>query len=120
MPRGRRAGDDLPDLGRELRRNPLVGIDFEDPVTVAGVDPSMATRSLALPGTLDEPLCEAASDLARPVTAAVEDNDDIVGKTETGEAFGQLPLFVMNYNQGGEAGSSRPIHAAALATERHS
>ncbi len=80
MPRGRRAGDDLPDLGRELRRNPLVGIDFEDPVTAAGVDPGVAARSFPLPSAFDEPLGEPAGDLARPVGAAVEDDDDLVGK----------------------------------------
>ena len=80
----------------------------------------MAARPFPLPTTFDEMPGEPACDLPRPVAAAVEDNDDLVGKTETGEAFGQLPLFVVNYNQGGEAGSPRPIHAAALATERHS
>ncbi len=56
MPRGRRGGDDAADFGGEFRRHPLVGIDFEDPVAAAGVDPGMAARPLALPGALDQTL----------------------------------------------------------------
>ena len=80
----------------------------------------MATRPFPLPGTFDEPLGEPAGDLAGPISAAVEDDDDLVGKAQTGEAFGQLPLLVVDNDEGGEGGSRRPIHAAAFATERHS
>ena len=58
-------------------------------------------------------------DLARPVGAAIEDNDDLVGKAQTPQAFGKLPLLVVNDDQGGEARSARSVHAAALVTERH-
>ncbi len=43
-----------PDLFGKLRRHPLVGIDFEDPIAAAGVDPGVAARPLALPGAFDQ------------------------------------------------------------------
>jgi hypothetical protein len=61
----------------------------------------MAARPFALPSTFDEMPGEPACDLPRPVAAAVEDNDDLVGKAQTAEALGQLPLFVMNNDKGG-------------------
>ena len=119
VPCGGRTGDNPPDLGREIRGNPLVGIDFENPIAATDVDPGMATRSFPFPGTFDEPPGESVGDLAGPISAAIEDDDDLVGKGQTSEAFGQLALLVVDNDKGGEAGSALSIHAAALATERH-
>src|SRR5262249_16743925 len=112
-------GSYAPDLRSELRWNPLVGIDLENPVAAADVDPGMATRPFPLPGTFDEPFGKSASDLAGPVSASVEDDDDLVGKAQTSDAFGQLPLLVVDNDEGGEGGSRRPVHATAFVTERH-
>jgi len=80
----------------------------------------MAARSFALPGTFEEPARKPLGDLARPVIAAVEDNDDFVGKAQTSETFGQLALLVMDNDEGREAGPPQPIQAAALAIDPHS
>ena len=56
-------------------------------------------------------------DLPRAVTAAVEHDDLLVGKTEAGETIGELAFFVMGHDQGGKP---RLAHAAALSTECHS
>jgi hypothetical protein len=65
-------------------------------------------------------LGEPAGYLARPVGAAVEDYDNLVGKGQTGEAFGKLPLLIVHNDQAGEGWPLGPVHAAAFAIERHS
>ena len=124
VPGGRRAGDDRADFGGEFRAYPLVGVDFENPVAAAGGDPGVAARPFPLPSPFDDAVGEPAGDLARPVGAAVEQDDDLVGKAQTGEAVGELRLLVMRDDEGGEAGraqrylsDSRP---RSLATRRHS
>src|SRR6516162_7191155 len=83
IPRRPRGGDDLSDPIGKLRRHPLVGIDFEDPVAAAEIDPSVPPPPLALPGALDQPVRKVPSNLARAITAPVEHDDDLVRKTET-------------------------------------
>ena len=56
-------------------------------------DTGVAPRPFPLPGAFDEPIGEAPRDLARAVAAAVEHDDDLVGKAETGEAVGELALL---------------------------
>ena len=51
---------------------PLVGIDLEYPVAAAVGDGGVAPSRLALPRALDDTIGKAARDLARAVTAAVE------------------------------------------------
>src|SRR5262249_2857652 len=119
VPCGRRVGSYAPNLRSELRWNPLVGIDFEDPVTAAHVDAGVTARPFPLPSTFDEAVGEPVSDLARPIGAAVEDDNDLIGKAQTAQAFGQLPLLVVDNDKDGEGGLQRPVHASAFVTERH-
>src|SRR6266481_6797284 len=93
VPCGSRGCDDVPDFGRQLRCYPFVGIDLEDPFAAAGVDPGVAARPFPLPGALDETLGKAQRDLARAIAAAVEHDDDLVGKAETGETVRELAFF---------------------------
>src|SRR6516165_10562859 len=95
MPRLRRRRDNSADFGGKHRTDPLVCIDFEDPVATAGIDPGVAPRPFPLPGALDDSVGELPRDVARPVAATVEHDDDLVGKPKTGEAIGELSLFVM-------------------------
>src|SRR5271169_3200858 len=116
VPRRERGGDNLPNFLGKLRGHPLVGIDFENPVAAAGVDPGMPARPLALPGALDQAIGKASRYLARAVTTAIKHDDDLVGKTHTGKAIGELTLFVPDDNDGRKPHS---VHAAALATRSH-
>ena len=120
VPGRRRAGDDLADFGGECRRHPLVGIDFEDPVAAAGVDPGMAARPLALPAAFDQAIGKRPGDLARAVAAAVEDDDDLVGKAEPAKTIGELTLPRHATTTRAESSAARSGHAAALATAPHS
>src|SRR5216683_3119722 len=119
VPRCRRRSDDPPDFGRQLLRHPLVGIDFEDPVTAAGVDPGMSACPFPLPGAFDDQLGEPARDLAGSISAAVEYDDDLVGEAEGTEAVGKLALLVVDNDEGREGRRSGPAHAAMLSIERH-
>ena len=69
---------------------------------MAGVDPGTAAGSFPLPSAFDEAPSESAGNIAGPVGAAIEDNDDLVGKAQTAQAFRKLPLLVVNNDQGGE------------------
>ena len=116
VPRRRRGGDDLPNFFGKPQGHPLVGIDFENPVAAAGVDPGVPARPLALPGALDQAIGKAPRYLPRAVTTAIEHDDDLVGKVDTGKAIGKLTLFVPDDDNGREP---RSVHAAALATRSH-
>ncbi len=118
VPGRRRAGGDGAKLGGEFRPDPLVGIDLDDPGAAAGVDPGMAARTFALPRALDDVVGEAGGDFARAVAAAVEHDDQLVGKAEAGEAVGKLGLLVAGHDQ--RRKQNPAAHAAALATRRHS
>ena len=83
------------DLGGELGRNTLVGIDLDDPFAMAGGDAGVASRAFALPRAFDDVVGEVARDIARPVGAAVEHDDDLVGEFQARQAFGELRGFVM-------------------------
>ena len=89
VPGRRRGGDDPPDFLGELWRHPLVGIDLENPLAAAGVDPGMPARPLALPRALDQAIGKAERDVARAVTAAVEHDDDLVGEPEAATGIGR-------------------------------
>ena len=119
VPGGRRGTHDPAEFGRERRRNSLVGIDLEDPVAAAGVDPGVAARPFPLPGAFDEPLGKTESDIARPVAAPVEHDDDLVGKAERSEAVGELAFLIADHDESGKGCRLGSTHAAALATERH-
>src|SRR5207253_3019981 len=82
------SGDGPADLGGEFGRHSLVSVDLDDPVAAAGVDPGVPARPFPLPRALNEPIGRAPRDLTGSVAAAVEHNDDFVGKTERGEAVG--------------------------------
>src|SRR4051812_41359888 len=71
VPVGTGSGDDATDFGCQLRADPLIGIDFEDPVAATRRDPGIAPLPLALPCALDDTVGEAAGDLRRAVVAAV-------------------------------------------------
>src|SRR3984893_13871017 len=117
VPGGGRVSNHAPDFASKLWCHPLVGVDFEDPLTAAGLDPDMPARPLALPCAFDEALGEGQRDLPRAVTAAVEHDDGLVGKAEAGETIGELAFFVMGHDQRGKRWLA---HAAALSTECHS
>ncbi len=72
-----------------------------------------------LPGALDDPVGIAPGYLARAVGAAVEDDDDLVGKGEGIETVGKLALLVAGDDEGGEERGGIAAHAAALATRAH-
>src|SRR3954467_1080322 len=84
MPVRRGAHDDGSKFGGKLGADPLVGVDFEDPVAAAGCDPSVAPFAFALPGALDNPIGKASGDLERSIVAAVEHDDDLAGEAEAG------------------------------------
>src|ERR1700730_14205643 len=113
VPGGGRVSNHSADFASKLWCHPLVGVDFEDPLTAAGLDPGVPARPLALPRACDEALGEGQRDLPRAVTAAVEHDDGLVGKTAAGEKIGELAFFVMGDDQGGKP---RLAHAAALST----
>src|SRR3954463_7292104 len=58
VPVRRRVRDYGRDLGGELGADPLVGVDFEHPVTATSRDPGVAPVPLALPCALDDPIGE--------------------------------------------------------------
>src|SRR5205807_7667035 len=64
VPIRRRACRNGADLGGELRPDALVGIDFEDPLAMAGGDPGVAARPFALPFALDDAIGETGGDMA--------------------------------------------------------
>src|SRR5438270_1650836 len=117
VPSGGRGSHQSSDFGGKLGRYPLVGVDFENPFTGAGVDPGVPPWPLALPGAFDEAIGEAQGDLARAIATAVEHDDDLVGKPEAGQTIGELAFFIIGDDQ---SGKPQLIHAAALSTERQS
>src|SRR5262249_28725478 len=119
VPRRRRHFDDAPDLSREIGRDPLVGIDFEDPITVAGVDPGVPAHPFPLPSTLDDQPGKPGRYIAGTIAAAVENDDDLVGETERREAVGKLQLLVMDNDESGEGRRPAPAHAATVSIECH-
>jgi hypothetical protein len=76
-------GSYAPDLRSELRWNPLVCIDFEDPVTATRIDAGVTACPFPLPSAFDEAVGEPVSDLARPIGAPIEDDNHLVGKAQT-------------------------------------
>src|SRR5829696_7497400 len=78
VPRRGRTRRDRRDLGGELRPDPLVGIDLDDPLAATGGDAGVAARAFALPGALEDAVGEAPRDVERTVLAAVEHDDDLV------------------------------------------
>src|SRR6185437_453878 len=93
----------LADLGRELRRRALVGIELEDPVAAAGFDAVIAAPALERPGAFDDLVGGGARDGRRPVGAAVEQDDDLVAESHRGEAGGEIRLLIMGDDEGGKA-----------------
>src|SRR6266851_2764967 len=65
MPGGGGGVGDPPNFAREFRRYPFVRVDLEYPLAAASVDPGVAARPLPLPGTLDQAIGKAESDLPR-------------------------------------------------------
>jgi hypothetical protein len=126
-PSRRRIPDNGGYLGGEVGTDPLVGVDFEHPVTAARRDPGVAPLPFALPGALDDPIGKASGDLGRSIVAAVEHDDDLVGEAEAGQAVGKLPFFVARDDKGGKRRAKRrgegglrrcdfgDAHAASLA-----
>lgn len=104
MPRGGRGRDNPLDFQRELRGDPLVGIDLENPMTPACVDPGVPAGSFPLPRAFDEAIGKSNRDLPRAIAAIVEHDDDFIGKAETGETIGELALLVMGDDQGRQPG----------------
>src|SRR5256885_9512356 len=99
MPCRRRCLDDGADFGGELRADPLVGVDLHDPGAAADRDARMTPRPFPLPGALDDAIGELQRDIARAVAAAVEHDDNFVGKTEAGQTLGELGFLVMRDDQ---------------------
>lgn len=117
MPRRVRYLNDPPDLCRKLGRYALVGVDLDYPITETGLDSGMAARPFPLPAAFDKAPREATGDLAGAIAAAVENDDDFIGKAETGETIGEPTLLVTGDD---ESRKPRSGHAATLPTERHS
>src|SRR5271167_2169633 len=116
VPRRERGRYDVTNFVREPRGHPLVGIDFEDPVAAAGIDPGVPARPLALPGALDKAIGKAPRYLARAVETAIEHDHDLVGKAKTRKAIGELTFFIPDDDDGREL---HPFHAGAVATRSH-
>jgi hypothetical protein len=85
----------LPDFGRELVRNSLVGIHFENPVAAALADTAVPRIALVLPLTFDKQLRKATGDDLLSIAAIVEDDDDFVGETQPLQAGRQPPLLIV-------------------------
>ncbi len=98
----RRALDLLADLACQLGRDALVGVDLEQPVARRRLEPGHAARPLDLPGALEHARGEAPGDRRRPVGAAVEHDDDLVGEAQGLEAVGELRRLVVRHQHRGE------------------
>ena len=98
MPRGRRVRDDRADFGRQLRAHALVGIGFKYPIAGAGGDRRAAARGFPRPCSFENAIGKSARHLARTITAAVEQHDELIGKGKRGEAIGEPEFLVMGDN----------------------
>ena len=102
-----RIANGLADLPRQRLGDALVGIDFKNPVTCAGIDPGMTTRPFERPGALDDRPAVALGDRARAVGAAVEHHHDLVGEAQRLQAVRELTFLVARDHEGREAGARR-------------
>ena len=77
---------------------------------MAGLDPGVAARPLPLPGAFHDPVGESEGDIAGSIAAAIEHDDDLVGKGECRETIDKLPLFIVSDDQGGQVCLLRSFH----------
>ncbi len=125
---GRVVQPEMGDLATEIevehaRLHPgdaLVGVDLEDPVGRAGVDAGIAPLALDVPASFEQAVGVAAGDLARPVGAFVEHDDDLVREAQRVEAIGELLLFVVCHDEGRQPDRDMAGHRAAGSRRRHS
>mgnify|MGYP006203602661 CR=1 FL=1 len=96
----------LPDLGRERRRDALVGIHAQHPVVLRLLDGELLLRPVAEPLLLHHPGAELCGDLGRPVGAAGVNHHDLVGERQALQARGDVVLGVARDDDGGERDAS--------------
>lgn len=101
-----RRAEDGEDLVAKLDRQPLVGVEVEDPGPPCGIEAGVlvgvdeAVRAAVVD---DHPVAEIAGDLRGAIRALHVDDDDLVGEIELGDALPDLAGLVLHGEDDREA-----------------
>ena len=96
MPVGFRRLHRFQDFLSQRVADPLVGIDFEDPLPPAGINPGIAALTLDPPVALDDAIREAFGDGFLVVCAFIQQDDDLIGEMQRLQAVAKLVRFIMH------------------------
>ena len=110
------AGDDLSDLGAELRTDPLVGVDRENPMVFGGFDSEVPLRRDRRVPKDEHPRPECLRARHRVVGRPAVDDDHLVGPGEIGQGGGNLCALVERRNDHtyGRSGADTPVRDVSL------
>ena len=89
---------DLADLTSQRLGHTFVGVDFEYPLSLAGLNAGVAAIALCRPITIDNARRKPPGDGFRSVRAFVQEYNNLVSKGECRQAVGQLMFLVMDAN----------------------
>ena len=113
--RRRRRREQLPDLGGELRRHALVGIERKDPVVAGLLGGEILLRDVAGPRPHDHLVGELPRNRDGVVGALAVDDDDLVGPREGLERG----LDVRRFVEGDDGGRDRHGHQCYTSLSRY-